>query len=227
MCGRYSLFDTDRLYERFNVSRDNHVPLPDRYNVTPYQTMPVITNDGTNRLHLMRWGLIPRWAKLSPRPRLIINARAATLAAKATFRPSLISQRCLVPASGYFEWQNTGSHKQPFFFHFPNNLIFAFAGLYDTAPHPPDHEALDTYTIITTNAPDNISYIYPRMPVILDRSQENFWLDPDQADPDMLTEFLTTMTEPKLIAHPVSPLVNNPGNDSPDQIKTIKLLRHD
>lgn len=224
MCGRYSLFDTDTLYSRFNVA-DAPIPLPPRYNVTPGSDMPVITNDGKNRLRLMRWGLIPRWSTSSSR--LIINARAETVAAKPTFRSALLSRRCLVPANGYFEWQKDPRSKQPYFFHFPNNLLFAFAGLYDTASRSSDDEPADTYTIITTNAPDNFSPIHPRLPVILDRYQEDFWLDPDQADPDQLTAFLTTLTVPKLRAHPVSHLINHPANDSPSLIKSVKLPPHD
>lgn len=221
MCGRYSLFDTDRLYDRFNLSVDDYVPLSDQYNVTPGELMPVITNNGVNHLRVMRWGLIPHWVKSTHPAHLIINARADTLAEKPIFRPSLLAKRCLVPVSGYFEWKNTSRYKQPYYFHYPNHRLFAFAGLYNT--HLTSTKPLYSYTIITTHAPRRLSHIHPRIPVILSRIQEQLWLDPGLTDPHLLINLLTSASMSKIKVHPVSPLVNSPANDTTKIIQPISL----
>src|SRR5215472_17057500 len=110
MCGRYVLAEIAALAERFNVAADPASVTP-RYNVAPTQTMPVVVKQSPNRLVMKRWGLVPSWAKDGKTEQVMINARAETLAQKRTFSKLLSSQRCLVPASGFYEWQQTGSGK--------------------------------------------------------------------------------------------------------------------
>ncbi|MEX1997927.1 MAG: SOS response-associated peptidase, partial [Candidatus Andersenbacteria bacterium] len=177
MCGRYSFFDTEQLFERFNVPK---VVLEDRYNVAPSFDMPVIIDDGSKHIEVMKWGLIPHWAKEEKTDYKLINARIETLAEKPTFKNLLKSQRCLVPARGFFEWHRTDEGKEPYYFHLDD--IFAFAGLYDVWEH--DDKVIDSYTIITANAEGGIADIHNRMPVILTQKAETDWLNPDLSEPD-------------------------------------------
>jgi putative SOS response-associated peptidase YedK len=224
-----------------------------RYNIAPGQHNPVVVRDasGQNRLQLMKWGLVPAWSKEAKLPYSTINARAETVATKPAFRKPLVSQRCLVPATGYFEWVqdaygatggsvNEGSKarqgKQPYRIRLwgdsggsganeVSNLdgIFAFAGLYDIWQGP-DGEELQTYTIVTTRANSALSAIHARMPVILPGDVEGAWLDRDNKDLDKLMSLLQPYSEEGLTAYPVSRLVNNPGREGRALIEPLNSL---
>src|SRR6266536_512231 len=148
MCGRYTLVPTENVAGRFNVD-DQQLPLLPRYNVAPTQPMPVVVRNSPNRIVEMQWGLIPSWSK-EPRVKFsTINARAETITTSPVFRGPFRSRRCLVPASGFFEWQKSEDGKLPYFIHLKDTELFAFAGLYDVWKDAEGKEFL-TYTIITT-----------------------------------------------------------------------------
>jgi putative SOS response-associated peptidase YedK len=186
MCGRYVLADIAALAERFDVTVDPTTTTP-RYNVAPTQSVPVVVKQSPNRLVLMRWGLVPSWSKDGKTDQLLINARAETLAQKRTFSKLLSSQRCLVPASGFYEWQKTGSEKIPHYISLQDESLLAFAGLYDRWTDAQGTEIF-SYTIITTEPNTLMAPIHNRMPAILHRDEEAFWLNPDETEASRLLQ---------------------------------------
>jgi putative SOS response-associated peptidase YedK len=188
--------------------------LAPRFNVAPTQTLPVIVRNSPNHVAMMRWGLIPSWAKDASIGSRMINARAETVAEKPAYRKPLRSQRCLVPATGFFEWKQEDDGKTPYFIHLPDESLFAFAGLYDTW-RDPDGQMVQSYTILTT-APNALMVgIHNRMPVILRHEDEDEWLDPANAEPEQLLPLLRPYPAEEMAAYPVSRLVNSPQHDTP------------
>src|SRR5215831_15988983 len=148
MCGRFTLDPTTKLYERFDIQ--NRLEIKARYNIAPSQDVPVIVHNSPNRLVMMRWGLIPHWAKDENIGYRMINAKAETITEKPSFKNLLPSKRCIVPASGYYEWQKTEEKgKQPFYIHDENDEYLPFAGLYTSWKNAEGEEIL-SFTIITT-----------------------------------------------------------------------------
>ena len=213
MCGRYELAETGAIQTRFNISSDPGSVAP-RYNVAPTQTLPVVVKQSPNRLVLMRWGLIPAWAKDGKTETPLINARAETLAQKRTFRQLLSAQRCLVPASGFYEWKQTAAGKVPHYIRLKDEALFAFAGLYDRWTDQSGTE-LFSYTIITTEPNELMAGIHNRMPVILPREAEEAWLNPDETEAEQLLPLLRPYPAEAMEAVPVSRAVNNVRNDYP------------
>ena len=211
MCGRYAivLVGDGTLQRRFSLEEMLEDPQP-RFNVAPTQTLPVIVRNSPNHIEMMRWGLIPFWAKDASIGSRMINARAETVAEKPAFRRSLRSQRCLVPASGFFEWKRDGDAKTPHFIHLPDEPLFAFAGLYDSW-HDPDGQTVQSYTILTTAPNDLMADIHNRMPVILRREDEDEWLDPENTEPEHLLPLLRPYPASEMAAYPVSKMVNSPA----------------
>ena len=150
MCGRFTFQPSEELYARFHIINrlDSLVP---RYNIAPGQMVPVIIAHSPRPVVLMRWGLIPHWAKDAKTAYKMINARIETLTQRPVFRGLLSHNRALVPACGYYEWQGEGRDKTPYYIHPQEDQYIAFAGLYDTWTTP-DGEDLYTFTIITTDA---------------------------------------------------------------------------
>jgi putative SOS response-associated peptidase YedK len=220
MCGRYTLVEVDGLQRRFAL--EEALPeVPARYNVAPTQTMPVITRHSPNHLELMRWGLIPSWAKDPSIGSKMINARAETVAEKPSFKRSLERRRCLIPATGFYEWKQTEDGKVPHYIHLTDEPIFAFAGLYENW-RAPDETWIRSYTIITTTANDLMAPLHNRMPVIIDQEDEDLWLDPDATETERLLPLLRPYPARKMAAHPVSRTVNSPANESPTLIAPAK-----
>lgn len=221
MCGRYAmvLVGGGALQRRFSLDELPGDPQP-RFNVAPTQTLPVITRNSPNRVEMMRWGLIPSWAKDAAIGSKMINARAETVAEKPAFRRPLRTQRCLVPATGFFEWKRGGDGTSPYFIYLPDEPLFAFAGLYD-AWRDPDGQMVKTYTILTTEPNDLMASIHNRMPVILRREDENEWLDPDNTEPEHLLPLLRPYPSGEMAAYPVSRMVNNPRNDAPGVLERV------
>lgn len=215
MCGRYAivLAGDGALQRRFSLEELLDDPAS-RYNVAPTQTLPVIVRNSPNRVEMMRWGLIPSWAKDAAIGSRMINARAETVAEKPAFRRPLRSQRCLVPASGFFEWKREGDGKTPHFIHLPDEPLFAFAGLYDTW-RDADGQVVRSYTILTTEPNAVMAPIHNRMPVILRREDEDDWLDPENTEPKHLLPLLRPYPARAMAAYPVSRMVNSPANDTP------------
>jgi putative SOS response-associated peptidase YedK len=211
MCGRYSLLCIDDLGNRFRV----HNPMigaRSHFNVSPASEMPVIVRKDKDEIALMRWGLVPHWTKDIRTARRPINARAESIAEKPMFRPLLLSGRCLVPASGFYEWKKEGKRKVPFYFHLPESPLFAFAGLYDTWKGPGGTSLL-TYTIITCEPNALLAGVHNRMPVILSRANEERWLTRDPPGHRDLPSILAPYPASAMAMVPVSDLVNNPAVD--------------
>lgn len=219
MCGRYAivLVGDGSFQRRFSLEGSLDDP-PPRYNVAPTQTLPVITRNSPNRVEMMRWGLIPSWAKEASIGSRMINARAETVAEKPAFRASLRSRRCLVPASGFYEWQRDGNDKVPHFIHLRHEPLFAFAGLFDVW-RDPNGQTVKSYTILTTGPNALMSSIHNRMPVILRRADEDEWLNPANTEPQQLLPLLRPYPAESMEAYPVSRMVNSPANDTPDVLK--------
>ena len=212
MCGRYTLVEVDGLQRRFALEET----LPEataRYNIAPTQTMPVIVRHSPNHAEWMRWGLVPFWAKEPGIGSRMINARAETVAEKPAFRRAFRARRCLVPASGFYEWQRGARGKTPYYIHLPDMPLFAFAGLHETW-RGPDGAELRTYTIITTAANDLMAPLHDRMPAILAPDDEETWLDPDATEPEQLLPLLRPYPAKEMAAYPVAPAVNSPRNDT-------------
>ena len=221
MCGRYAivLVGDGTLQRRFSLEESLDDPQP-RFNVAPTQTLPVITRNSPNRVEMMRWGLIPSWAKDASIGSRMINARAETVAEKPAFRRPLRTQRCLVPATGFYEWKRDGDSKSPYFIHLRDEPLFAFAGLYDTW-RDPDGQTVKTYTILTTEANAVMAGIHNRMPVILRREDEDEWLDPTNTEPEHLLPLLRPYRSDAMAAYPVSRMVNSPQNDAPALLERV------
>lgn len=211
MCGRYSLVCIDDLGNRFRV----HNPMigaRSHFNVSPASEMPVILRREKDEIALMHWGLVPRWTKDLKTARKPINARAETLAEKPAFRSLLTAGRCLVPASGFFEWKKEGKRKVPFWFHLPESPLFAFAGLYDTWTGP-EGMPLMTYTILTCEPNALLAGVHNRMPAILSGEAEERWLLHDPLASQDLSRILAPYPASGMEKVPVADLVNNPSAD--------------
>jgi putative SOS response-associated peptidase YedK len=219
MCGRYSIVPVDNVAERFQAGQTQQPLLPS-YNVAPGTSMPVVVHDTSNRIELMNWGLIPFWSKDPNISYKTINARAETVASSPAFRESFRRRRCLVPASGFFEWRKTERGKTPYFIHLKDAELFAFAGLYDVWKDAEGRE-LRTYTIITTIPNDLVQPIHNRMPVILHPDDEAMWLDPKMNDTKALRALLNPFPDALMEAYPVSRAVNTPANDTPALIERV------
>ena len=168
----------------------------------------------------MRWGLVPFWAKDLKMGSRMINARAETLTEKPAFRSLLRSKRCVLVTDGYYEWQQTDSGKQPFYIHHRQGQILPMAGLWDKWLDENEKE-WNTYTVITTEPAESISHIHNRMPVILNKSHIDCWINSDYP-PNEAIEYLKPYDNP-LEFYPVSAFVNSPANNTVECIKYIKL----
>ena len=165
--------------------------LAPRFNAAPTQTLPVIVRQSPNHLALMRWGLVPSWAKDASIGSRMINARVETVAEKPAYGRLLRRQRCLVPASGFYEWKREGRRRTPFYFHLRDDAPFAFAGLWDVWTNPEGRGEVHSYTIVTCPANAVVAPVHDRMPVMLEREAEETWLDPDIDDPETLLPLST------------------------------------
>ena len=220
MCGRYSLICTDDLGNRFRVYEPT-IGCRSRFNVAPSQTMPVVVEREQTELVPMEWGLLPHWAKDPATTRRPINARAETLAERPMFRGLIRHNRCLVPASGFYEWKKDGDHKAPYYLRLKDDEIFAFAGLYDVW-HDVDGAALTTYTLITTSANEIVAPIHDRMPVILRRDDEERWIASDPLAQEELHDLLGQYPSREMEAYQVSTRVNSPVTDDPSLIEPLE-----
>jgi putative SOS response-associated peptidase YedK len=214
MCGRYTLFETKGLGKRFNLAKKPMLHATDNYNVSPGQFMPIVTRgDDGNEASLMKWGLIPHWAKDIKIGYKLINARRESLFEKPMWKAAVLHTRCLVPARGFYEWkQSDAKTKQPFYIHPKDQDLFAFAGLWSTWKDVEGKE-LRSFTIVTTTPNKEMASVHTRMPVILTPDEENHWLDPTVSDPDLLESLLAPYANGKLEIYPVSPDVNTPRNN--------------
>jgi putative SOS response-associated peptidase YedK len=219
MCGRYVFVPDNNLKDRFSL-KNNIDSLVPNYNVSPGEFLPVIINDNGNMITLMRWGLIPSWAKDPNIAYRLINARADSVSFKPSFRTAFKHRRCLIPASGFYEWKKEGKHKQPYYFVLKDKSTFAFAGLWDQWLSP-DGSEIQTYTIITTDPNSLVNSVHNRMPVILQKEDESIWLENNFENEDKYLSLLQPLPESLMKFYPVSPEVNQPVKNSADLIKPI------
>ncbi|HET9138560.1 SOS response-associated peptidase [Actinophytocola sp.] len=233
MCGRYAATkDPATLAAEFDAvdETDSYQPRAD-YNVAPTKEEVTVVQrhprdeegnpdpDRTVRsLRVMRWGLVPFWAKDKSIGAKMINARVESVASKPAFKSSLAKRRCLVPADGWYEWRKDGGTKQPYFMTTTNGASIAFAGLWSTWRDKADEEAepLVTYTVLTTDALGQLSDIHNRMPLMLPRESWADWLDPDREDVEDLLTSPSLELVSALELRPVSSAVNSVRNNGPE-----------
>jgi putative SOS response-associated peptidase YedK len=220
MCGRFTFQPTEAFYARFEISNRFDALIP-RDNIAPGQMVPVIISQSPTQVILMRWGLIPHWAKGEKTAYKMINARVETLAQRPAFRSLLAANRCLVPASGFYEWQGDGRSKTPFYIYPQSNQFFAFAGLYDVWTKPNGEEQY-TFTIITRDADEFMAHLHNRMPVILGRDLEHAWLDTAITSAREVLDILARSAGVTLDAYPVSRLVNKPSAEGKLLIQRVE-----
>jgi putative SOS response-associated peptidase YedK len=220
VCGRYRLSRRKELLEEYFATDPWADDWERRYNVAPTQSVPVIRQDSkqpVRRLSLVRWGLIPSWAKdASGSPRMI-NARSETAATLPAFRDALRLRRCLVPADGFYEWQRTGRAKQPFCFEVNQGQLFAFAGIWDR------WRDLESCSILTTTPNAVTGAVHDRMPVIVTPDAYDLWLDPGMRDPRIVSDILRPYDAALMRCYPVSTRVNNTGNDDDGCCARVEL----
>jgi putative SOS response-associated peptidase YedK len=228
MCGRFTLATAPEvLAEHFDL--DEIPDLRPRYNIAPTQNVPavrLIIEDGQRRqrrqrrLHLLRWGLIPSWAKDRSIGNRMINARSETAADKPSFCRALRRRRCLVVADGFYEWQRQGRARQPYLIRMRDRRPFGIAGLWEQWVSP-DGEAIESCTLLTTTPNELVGQIHDRMPVILHPKDYDLWLDPQTQDPAALKDLLRPCPADVLEAFPVSTRVNSPALDDPGCIEPL------
>jgi putative SOS response-associated peptidase YedK len=215
MCGRFTLRTPGRQLADFFGLPD--VPnLSPRFNVAPSQPVVTVRQLPQGRhMAMLTWGLVPHW---SHEPQAFINARSETAADKPAFRGPFRRRRCLIAADGFYEWKREGKRKQPYFFTLPHNNPFAFAGLWDRWEG--NGSGVEGCTILTTDANESVQPVHERMPVILETQDWDVWLDPDEHDLKTLQPLLRPYAG-VLAGYPVSTLVNNPRQDSPELIQPL------
>jgi putative SOS response-associated peptidase YedK len=225
MCGRFTLRTpatvlTQQLLLDLGVE-ETPVDWEPRYNIAPTQSVAAVreVEKGLRQFDLLRWGLIPSWAKDPSIGNRTINARAETVAEKPSFRSAFRRRRCLVLADGYFEWRKEGAKKQPYYIRLQDERPFAFAGLWERWTPGDPESTLETCTLITTDANELTREIHDRMPVILSPADYAQWLDPGLDDAKRLLPLLRPFETGPMIATPVSTRVNNPKHDAPDCVE--------
>lgn len=212
MCGRYSLFsDSKKLAKRFGATVPLETWAP-RYNASPSTPLPVVLKKNeTNEILLWTWGLMPEWSKSA-----IINARAETVSQKPAFRGIFRTQRCLVPANGFFEWQKTIPGKSPYYFSLKSGEPFSMAGIWSDRKDTSGN-TMPSFSIITTKANSLLQNVHDRMPLILSMEDEQLWLNPSACE-ERLANLLSPFRAEFMEARKVSKRVNSPRHDDPSII---------
>jgi putative SOS response-associated peptidase YedK len=248
MCGRYaSSRRPEDLVEEFEIDRvEVKETLQPDYNVAPTKSVyavvqrpPKDQDEGAaqqqeRQLRVLRWGLVPFWAKDPAIGNRLINARMETVDEKPAFRRAFATRRCLLPADGYFEWYATEQRtkagkpvKQPFFIHPADGGVLAMAGLYEIWRDPTrdedDPERFRwTCTVLTTTAEDAVGHIHDRMPLLVEPERYAAWLDPTLSEPEDLKRLLVPAAPGRLEAYPVSTQVNNVRNNGPELLEPLE-----
>ena len=230
MCGRYVTVSSPTLLaERFSVEEVRIEDKEPDYNVTPRAEVPVVAmSRGKRVLDLVRWGLVPSWAKNLSIGDKQINARADTVATKPAYKRAFVKRRAIIPADGFYEWQAIEGQKkkQPWFIRRRDGEPLAFAGLWEIWHDPEigdDAPRIRSCVIITTDANGVLAPIHHRMPVVLPESQWDRWLDPEFNDTAALQKLLVPAPDAEFEAWPVSLLVNKPDNNSPELLDEVEV----
>lgn len=226
MCGRYRLSRRKQiLEEHFDTAPWDDEWSP-RYNIAPTQPVPVIRQhpaEPVRQISVMKWGLIPNWARDASIATGTINAKSETAATKPAFRDPLKFRRCLIPADGFYEWKRNGTSKQPYCFETSDGELFAFAGLWDGRKNP-EGQWVKTCTILTTTPNAVTAAVHDRMPVILDRESYDLWLDPGMQNVDAVSELLKPYDARLMRSYPISPRINHVANDDEEYSRPVELF---
>lgn len=217
MCGRFSEIKSQQELEYYYHAEFKAEFAGPSYNVGPGQNAPIVTANG---IEMMRWGLVPAWAKSLNTGYSMINSRAETLFEKPTFKKPAIEGRCLIPATGYYEWKKAGDEKTPFYYTLKDRELFSFAGIYITRP---DAEGKDfkTFSIITCEPNELCAQVHDRMPVILTHDEEKDWLNPDMIEPERIAEFLDAYPFEAMDAWVVDKRVGNIRNNDAKLVERV------
>ncbi len=223
MCGRFTLLiPGEELAATFNLPQPPR--MAPRYNIAPTQPVAAVRlHPGTGQRELthLHWGLIPFWADDPGIGSRMINARSETVGEKPSFRAAYRYRRCLIPASGFYEWQKQNGHKQPYYVHHAEGDLLAFAGLWEHWQGD-DGSEIESCTILTTQPNDMVRPIHNRMPVILEPADYGVWLQSDGSNQDELQHLLRPAPEEMLEAYPISTYVNRPQNEGPECIAPLE-----
>ncbi|MCW2889012.1 MAG: hypothetical protein JWL58_5874 [Streptosporangiaceae bacterium] len=236
MCGRYATArQRQELLDEFEIGLDaTEEALEPDYNVAPTKPVPVVLErapqgapkeEVVRQLRMLRWGLVPSWAKDLSIGSKMINARVETVHEKPAFRKAFAQRRCLLPADGYFEWYALEDAegkppKQPFFIRPRDEKVMAMAGLYEFW-RSPDGEWVPTCTVITTEASDDLGRIHDRMPMVVEPDRWDAWLDPARTEPDEVRKLLVPAMAGTMEAYPVSKSVGNVRNNGRELVQPL------
>lgn len=225
MCGRYRLTSKER-YLRDHFGLDEDPPWKPRWNIAPTQQIATIRqhpSDPTRIFALMRWGLIPYWAKDQSFGSRTINAMSETAAKKPAFRDAIKRRRCLIPADGFYEWRKIGhKEKQPYNFGLATGSVFAFAGLWDRWSDPKNN-IIETCTILTTQPNSLVADVHDRMPAILKVQDYECWLDPGITSAEAVVDCLKPFDDTLMRKYPVGNRVNRPENDDEECAREVSI----
>jgi putative SOS response-associated peptidase YedK len=224
MCGRKTLTKGKmEIIEELSIQLwDDSCQHQPNYNVAPTQIMPILVYEGQRVVRPMQWGLIPNWVKDPQNVSMFINARSETITEKRSFSNLIDANRCVVIADGYYEWQKINSRKQPYYISMLDRSILPMAGLWSQWT---DNQGITkfTYTVITTAASEQLEFIHPRMPALLEKENLDIWLNCDDNKPFAALQLLKPYKQ-VLEAYPVSGLVNDVHNNSPHCIEKVTEL---
>ncbi len=225
MCGRYvNSLDLDDVLDAFVAIKESYDArlTPPSYNIAPTQLAPVVVGplatSPDRRLVTARWGLVPSWAKDPGIGAKMFNARSETAAEKPSFRSAFAKRRCLVPATGYYEWQKRAGGKQPYFIHPADDAALAFAGLWETWGR--GEERMVSFSILTTEARGDLARIHDRQPVMLLPDERDAWMDADATRDELMA--VIASPEPAMAARPVGAAVGNVRNNDPSLIEAVE-----
>jgi putative SOS response-associated peptidase YedK len=224
MCGRYAIYGPVSRANRDAIEfLGEEIDFHPTFNAAPTQNLPVfrVTPEGRRQLALLRWGLVPSWAKDPAIGARIINARSETVAEKPAFRAAFRRRRCLVPMSGFYEWQKAGGRKLPHFVRLLNTDVFAAAGLYEYWSGKDGAAPIESYTILTTGPNELMRAVHERMPVILHERDYEAWIDPKNEKLEALSALLAAFPAEEMRAYPISTRVNNTRNDGPELLEPV------
>jgi putative SOS response-associated peptidase YedK len=227
MCGRYRLSRRKQIIKEHFDTVGWQDDLNPRYNIAPTQLVPVIRQhpkEPIRQLSLMKWGLIPHWAKDPSIASSTINAKSETAATKPAFRDPFKYRRCLIPADAFYEWKRNGTSKQPYCFVVNNGELFAFAGLWDGWKNA-EGQLVKSCSILTTTPNAVTSAVHDRMPVILHPDSYGLWLDPGMQNVAAISELLKPFDPSLMRCYPVSTRINHVANDGEECCLPVELAQ--